>query len=231
MEILGDPEAQEILLQALDAEIVARGWGTGDVETTFVVTDRGVRFYWWVADAATTAMVATGEDRARGKVRPMPAARDVAAYILRARGPMTAMKMQKLVYYSQAWSLVWDEGPLFDERIEAWANGPVIPDLYREHRGHFQLGSGDIPGDPDNLTEDQRETVDAVLGAYGRLTAHQLSELTHRERPWLRARQGLNAGERGSAEIAQDRMAEYYDGLVRGEDGTIVITDIVPDSD
>ncbi|MDY6802276.1 MAG: DUF4065 domain-containing protein, partial [Cyanobacteriota bacterium] len=52
---------------------------------------------------------------------------DVAAYILKKLGPLSAMKLHKLLYYSQAWSLVWDEQPLFSERIEAWANGPVIP--------------------------------------------------------------------------------------------------------
>ncbi len=48
---------------------------------------------------------------------------DVAEYILREMGPVTAMKLQKLVYYSQAWSLVWDEEPIFEEEIQAWANG------------------------------------------------------------------------------------------------------------
>ena len=53
---------------------------------------------------------------------------DVAAYILKKLGSMTTMKLQKLVYYSQAWSLVWDEQSLFIESIEAWANGPVVSD-------------------------------------------------------------------------------------------------------
>ena len=57
----------------------------------------------------------------------MATAHDVAAYILQKKGEMTAMKLQKLVYYSQAWSVVWDERPLFHEKIEAWANGPVVP--------------------------------------------------------------------------------------------------------
>ena len=55
---------------------------------------------------------------------------DVAAYILRKQGTMPAMKLQKLVYYSQAWSLVWDDRPIFRDRIYAWANGPVIRNLY-----------------------------------------------------------------------------------------------------
>ena len=66
---------------------------------------------------------------------------DVAAYILNKTGEITAMKLQKLVYYSQVWSLVWDEQPLFEARIEAWANGPVIPELYNEHRGQFLVNS------------------------------------------------------------------------------------------
>jgi uncharacterized phage-associated protein len=51
---------------------------------------------------------------------------DVAQYILRKQGGMTTMKLQKLVYYAQAWSLVWDEEPLFDQPIEAWSNGPGV---------------------------------------------------------------------------------------------------------
>jgi uncharacterized phage-associated protein len=161
----------------------------------------------------------------------MATACDVAAYILRSQGAMTAMKLQKLVYYSQAWHLVWDERPLFADQIQAWANGPVVPILYREHRGRFRLGPGDVQGDPDALDDDERETVDAVVDGYGRLAAHQLSELSHRERPWKEARRGLSAGERGSAEITHEAMAEYYDSLVPGEDGTIIITDIIPEDD
>jgi uncharacterized phage-associated protein len=63
---------------------------------------------------------------------------DVAAYIVQKLGPLTAMKLQKLVYYSQAWSLVWDEKPLFRERVEAWANGPVVRRLFEVHKGQFK---------------------------------------------------------------------------------------------
>jgi uncharacterized phage-associated protein len=139
---------------------------------------------------------------------------DVAVYILRKQGPMTAMKLQKLVYYAQAWSLVWDERPLFPEHIEAWANGPVIPGLYQKHRGRFEVSAEDFPaGDPSRLTGAERATIDAVLEFYGSWPAHELSELTHRERPWRVARKGLAPGERGSHEITHDAMAEYYDGL------------------
>src|SRR5271154_1529074 len=93
---------------------------------------------------------------------------DVAAYVLAEKGKMTAMKLQKLVYYAQAWSLVWDEKPLFSSRIEAWANGPVCPALYASHRGSFELNPKDFQrGDPDKLTTNQRAIVDRILAYYG----------------------------------------------------------------
>lgn len=149
----------------------------------------------------------------------MAEVQDVAAYILQQSGPMTAMKLQKLCYYSQAWHLVWDEQSLFDSQIEAWANGPVVVDLYKMHRGRFQLADGDISGDPTRLSAGERETIDVVLDFYGEKTAHELSELTHREAPWLGARRraGLQPMERGSAVIPDSAMYEYYDGLTTAE--------------
>ena len=137
---------------------------------------------------------------------------DVAAYILKKQGRMTAMKLQKLLYYCQAWSLVWDERPLFKARIEAWANGPVVPQIYQRHRGAFEVDEWD--GNPEALTQDERETVDAVLQYYGKHPSVVLSQLTHNERPWLDARRGLSPGDRGSAEITHAAMAEYYGSLV-----------------
>ncbi|MDR7302257.1 Panacea domain-containing protein [Haloactinomyces albus] len=153
----------------------------------------------------------------------MATAKDVATYILRERGPMTAMKLQKLVYYSQAWHLVWDEEPLFDERIEAWANGPVVSELYRAHRGRFSLNDDDtLGGDPSALTEGEHETIRIVLDAYGDKSARWLSELTHREAPWREARKqaGLEDGQRGSAIIEQAAMYEFYDGLTAADADT-----------
>jgi uncharacterized phage-associated protein len=137
---------------------------------------------------------------------------DVAQYILERYGEMTAWKLQKLVYYSQAWSLVWDERPLFNERIEAWANGPVIPALYEFHRGSF-LVKKIANGNPKALDEDAGDTIDAVLDHYGDRSSQWLSDLTHRETPWCDARQGLADGERGNAEISHGAMADYYGGL------------------
>lgn len=65
-----------------------------------------------------------------------------AEYILQLSGEMTAMKLQRLLYFSHAWHLAWDGRPLFPDRIEAWANGPIIPALYELHRGDFHVAPG-----------------------------------------------------------------------------------------
>lgn len=122
------------------------------------------------------------------------------------------MKLQKLVYYSQAWSLVWEERELFPEAIEAWANGPVVRELYDQHRGKFRVSSWDA-GHADALVDQERETIDAVLEHYGDKTAQELSDLTHREEPWLSARQGLAPRERGDRIISTASMHEYYSSL------------------
>lgn len=146
----------------------------------------------------------------------MVSAHDVAAYILGKQAPLSAMKLQKLVYYSQAWSTVWDDRPLFPERIEAWANGPVVRELYDLHRGQFDVRSWPR-GDPGALDDEQRSTVDAVLGYYGWRNAQTLSDMTHMEDPWRLAREGLPDGVRGSHEITLASMSEYYSSLQ--EDG------------
>lgn len=137
----------------------------------------------------------------------MPSARDVAQYILETRGPMTVMKVQKLVYYSQAWSLVWDDDRLFAEPIEAWKNGPVVRDLWEATRGEFRVGT--IPnGNASNLNDGNRLTVDRVLDFYGSKDAQWLSDLSHLEGPWKEAyAKGQNS------EITLESMIEYYSTL------------------
>ena len=140
---------------------------------------------------------------------------DVAAYILEKQGAMTAMKLQKLCYYSHAWHLVWEERPLFGNRIEAWANGPVVRDLYRAHRGDFQISV--LPewcdADPGRIDVSERESIDAVLNFYAKMSAHELSQLTHAESPWADARLGVPDGVRSDRQIGDADMFAFYDGL------------------
>lgn len=142
----------------------------------------------------------------------MATAHDVARYILQKHGAVSAMKFQKLLYYSQAWSLVWDEKPMFSDRIEAWVNGPVVPEIYQYHKGQFQIDAWPH-GKIGVLSASEIETVDSVLKFYGHRTGQWLSDLTHREKPWMDARQGLDDSDRGGNEISLASMHDYYASL------------------
>lgn len=140
---------------------------------------------------------------------------DVAKYILNIKGSMATMKLQKLCYYAQAWSLAWDDKPLFKEDFQAWANGPVCPELFFAHKGKFELPRDyfDDRGDSSAFDSDEIETLDIVLDSYGDKGSQWLSELTHQEKPWRAARAGVAPGERCNTIIEKEDMQEYYGGL------------------
>lgn len=144
----------------------------------------------------------------------MASVHDVAKYALRQLGSMTTMKLEKEVYYCQAWALAWDGKPLFDEDFEAWANGPVCPELFKKHKGKFVVDENLFSDIPDyEFTKDEIETMNAVLDYYGDREPQWLSELTHKELPWKDARAGVPAGEPCSRIISKDSMQQYYGGL------------------
>lgn len=139
---------------------------------------------------------------------------DVARYITEQMGELSAMKLQKLMFYSQAWNLVWEEEPLFTDDFEAWANGPVLPNLYARHRGMFKVDASLFDdGSSASLSEDERTNIDKVLGFYGEQTAQWLSNLTHQEAPWLEARDGLPPGAPSNEIIRRSAIHEYYSSL------------------
>lgn len=142
----------------------------------------------------------------------MVSAIDVAAYILELVGGVTTMKLQKLVYYAQARYIVVCKSPLFSDRIEAWANGPVVPDLFRAHSGKYMIGKGDLEtlGSPLKLSISQRSAVERVIELFGSYSGEQLRELTHQENPWASARKGCKPGERCANEITVDAMRDFY---------------------
>ena len=135
---------------------------------------------------------------------------DAAKYILEREGRLSTMKLQKLCYYAQAWSLVWDDEPLFDEDFEAWMNGPVCPELFRYSQGSFSVNADVMKGNSGALSDEQKATVDAVLNHYGSKDAQYLSQLTHMERPWQDARAGIPIDRPCTNVITKENMAMYY---------------------
>jgi len=145
---------------------------------------------------------------------------DVAEYVLSKLSKIPTMKLQKLVYYCQAWSLAWDGVPLFNEEFEAWANGPVCPELYAAHKRVFSVEHGyfdeflttDVEFPPQSI-----DTMNIVIEDYGNKEPWWLSDLTHMEDPWRLARAGLSMGEPSKNLISKESMQFYYEGLINGE--------------
>ena len=124
--------------------------------------------------------------------------------------PITNLKLQKLVYYAQAWYATLNEGqPLFPEPFEAWVHGPVCPPLYDRFRAYQwrpideNVGATDLPADV-------CDHLDEVLAAYGNLTAYTLERLTHQEEPWRQARGDLPPDARCTNVIPVEAMVAFY---------------------
>ena len=138
---------------------------------------------------------------------------DVAKYILEKCGDMSTMKLQKLCYYCQAWSLVWDDSQLFDEEFHAWANGPVCKELFYKTQGKYSVCAADETGGTNDLSDNQKDTINLVLEHYAPHNAQWLSQLTHMEEPWQKARDGIPSGVGCDNIITKESMAEYYGGI------------------
>jgi uncharacterized phage-associated protein len=124
------------------------------------------------------------------------------------------LKLQKLVYYTQAWHLALHDLPLFDEDFEAWVHGPVIPDLYHTYK-HF--GWKPIQEEATlDLPETTLPFLKEVADEYFACDAYELEQMTHLEAPWQRARVGLMADQPSSNVIQKNWIQEYY--KARAED-------------
>jgi uncharacterized phage-associated protein len=126
------------------------------------------------------------------------------------------LKLQKLMYYVQAWYLAFYGKPLFPGKFQAWVHGPVNRELYDRFKPtkslYSEVSSTDVfPGfDPSLLPDEVRNHVHSVLDVYAQYTGSQLEEMTHREEPWLKARIGCRPAERCEREIDESLMASYY---------------------
>jgi uncharacterized phage-associated protein len=132
-------------------------------------------------------------------------AHDVAEELRRRLPGVGVVKLHKLLYYAQGWHLTWSGQPLFRERIEAWANGPVVRKLWvdeKHDRGRPRAQA---------LDGNQLLTVDYVLDRYGRFSTKDLVRRTHTEDPWRDVSETDDPGVVGSPEITHEAMRRWFD--------------------
>jgi uncharacterized phage-associated protein len=127
------------------------------------------------------------------------------------------LKLQKLVYYSQAWYLAIYDTPLFEEDFEAWVHGPVIPALYREYKSFgWQPILKDV--EKPEFSESIENFLNEVAQVYFACDAYELERMTHQEDPWIKARHGLPMDAPCDEIISKESMREYYKARVEEED-------------
>ncbi len=144
----------------------------------------------------------------------MPTAQDVANMLLswanRDGDLITNLKLQKLVYYIQAWHLVHFKKPLFNDVIEAWDLGPVIPTLYRCFKKfrYSAIKYTNTGNEQDAFTKKQLEYLVIAYDTFIKYSAHELVNMSHNETPWK------IAFEKTDKIISHKSMKDYYSKLL-----------------
>lgn len=147
-------------------------------------------------------------------------------FILSAResgGEMTNLKLQKLLYYAQAWSLAINGKPLFSEKFQAWMHGPVQPETYQKYKKYgWHSIDDEIAESLDDVkrqfNKNELNVLEQVKEIYMPIDAYGLEKLTHQEEPWQKARGVCGPGDRCSEEIDEDVMKSYYGQLLADEE-------------
>jgi uncharacterized phage-associated protein len=128
------------------------------------------------------------------------------------------LKLQKLLYYSQAWSLAFTGTPLFDGKFQAWVHGPVNRAIYDRFVGaktlYSALSKSDIAEgfDPNVLSPDEQLHIQNVLEVYAPFSGSDLEAQAHSEEPWMRARGACLPAERCETDLDENLMMSYYRG-------------------
>lgn len=123
---------------------------------------------------------------------------------------ITHLKVQKLLYFAEAWHQVIVERDLFDEQIEAWAHGPVVREVYAKLAdfGWQALDSNEEPSQ--EFPKETLDVLELVVDLYDQFTAKQLEDMTHADSPWLDARGGIAPEARCANVIAKPAIKAYF---------------------
>ena len=131
---------------------------------------------------------------------------------------MTHLKLQKLCYYAQAWSLALNDKPLFQDEFEAWDHGPVCYDLYQKYKdyGYTVINECDEDYELDVFTDKEIEILNDVWDEYGKFDAKYLERLTHSEATWINSRNGyIPSEEKCRSSIDKSTIKKYYKNLLK----------------
>ena len=123
---------------------------------------------------------------------------------------MSNMKLQKMLYYQQGFHLAVFGAPLFDEPIEAWMYGPVVPSVYEHYKGYGFNGINPESKEEILLEPQEQALFDEVYKVYAAYSAVGLMNMTHQETPWATTPTGVGN------EIEKEKMREFFLTRING---------------
>lgn len=160
---------------------------------------------------------------------------DVAARLFRLSGveSISAVKLQKLMYYGFGWYGRLTGEKLFTQHFYAMEHGPVVGELLTLHK-YRQEVDRDLVEQGRDIIEDPAQVDDPYLGAlleavwqvYGGISRWRLVEMTHREPPWLEAWRLRREGSK-RANLDSDAIIEFY---LKRRDVPLNLAVLLPDS-
>jgi uncharacterized phage-associated protein len=121
---------------------------------------------------------------------------------------LSNLKVQKLVYYAQGLHLVVFNKPLFNDAIQAWRYGPVVPRLYHELKVNDKGGIPPPDGyNSDKIDKETQEFLDEIYQVFGQFSAIRLMQLTHSDKCWQDA--AATPGQEITKESMKREMKKY----------------------
>ena len=123
------------------------------------------------------------------------------------REGITNLKLQKVLYFVQAYYLAKLNRPLFPDNIEAWEYGPVIPSVYRKYK-EYESNPIISEKDKSSLSTEDKKIIQKIWNTFGGYSASRLVSITHDHTPWKEANQTQNQI------ISHKTLKEYYTPLL-----------------
>lgn len=143
----------------------------------------------------------------------MTSVNDIVQFILhycKDKGDLiTHLKLQKLLYFIQGWHLGIFGYPAFEEEIEAWPHGPVVPEVYQKFKRYGWQPISLHGNHHFTVPSETQDLIQEVLFKYD-YSAGYLEQLTHESKPWLDARWGMAPDERSNKIISKESMRKFF---------------------
>ena len=124
---------------------------------------------------------------------------------------ITPLALQKMLYYIQGFYAAFMDEFLFDTDCQAWAHGPVYPDIYQRYSSYrFDSIEGEEFCNESVLSSNEKAIIDSVIRNLGCYSGKMLERFTHTEAPWLKTRGDLPAAAASDRIIHKAMIAEYF---------------------